>query len=218
MVPTKNDPISREFRKYIETTYSLVPKDELERIIENLVSIMEIGQEARQPLKVTLEQVAKAVSRLFGFSEVAIGLKDRKGDIWKYEVLYGFAKETEATVSKVRYNRADMFSPETFPNVKTGRLSELNPVEGMPLIETDKYGRPFKWGLPRRSMDEFHAGDFLDFWMFDNKKEIIGWIEVSAPRSGKQPPRIDVRWIELFASACAYIVRLRWLEEDMLRR
>lgn len=218
MPQTKKDPISVEYRKHLELLYSVVPKDELERIIENVVTILEVGQDRKQTLKTIMEHVAKTISRVFGFREVSVGLKERNADIWKYEVLYGFGADTEAKIYRVRYDRADMFSQETFPNIKTGRLSEFNPVEGMPVTETDAYNRPFRWGQPRQTLDEFHAGDFLDFWMYDSKKEIIGWIEVSAPMTGKLPPRTDVRWIELIAAICSYFVRQRWLEEDMARK
>lgn len=218
MLPAKKDPIGVEYRKHLENLYSVVPKDEQERIIDNIVTILEVTQDRKQTLKSVFELVAKIVSRVFGFREVAIGLKDRAADIWKYEVLYGFQAETEAKIMRVRYSRADMVSPETYPNVKTGRTSELNPVEGMPVTETDAYNRPFRWGQPRRSMDEFHAGDFLDFWMYDSRKEIIGWIEVSSPLTGKLPPRTDVRWIEMIAMICANFVRQRWLEEDLARK
>ncbi len=195
--------------------YSVVPKDDAERVIDNLVSLLEMAQDRKQPLKAILEAAAKTISRLFGVREVTVGLKNRAADIWAYEVVYGLPKDVEARILKVRYDRADMFSQEKFPNVKTGRLSELNPVEGMPTVETDQYGRPYRWGQPRRSLDEFHVGDFWDFWMYDSKREIIGWIEVSSPTSGKLLPRQDVRWIELFAAFCSSIVRIRRLEDDL---
>ena len=157
------DPISAELRNHLELTYSVVPKGDSEKVIDNLVSIIEMAQDRKLPLMSILETTAKTVSRLFGVREVAIGLKDRKADIWAYAVLFGFQKDVEAKVFKVKYDRADMFSQEKFPNIKTGRLSELNPVEGMPMVETDQYGRPFRWGQPRVSLDEFHVGDFWDF-------------------------------------------------------
>jgi len=206
--------ITPEFRRLLETMYSPVPKDDNERILNNFIDLMALGSDRRQPLKAVFEQVARLVFRQFGFSEVAIGLKVKKEDIWKYEVAFGYTKDVEAKLFRTRYDRDDMYSQERFPNIKTGRLSELNVAEGLPLIETDKYDRPYRWHAKRTSFEEFLPGDFLDVWMLDEKKEIIGWIEVSGPKDKLQPPRSTLRWIELLASLCAEIVMLRWAEEE----
>ena len=207
------DPISPEFRRHVETFYTLVPRDDDERVADNLIDIMAAGMDRKQSLKSILEQVARFVFRQFGFSEVAIGLKDRREPVWRYEVALGFTKEIEARIFRTRYDRDDMYSQERFPNIKIGKLAELNIAEGRPVIETDKYDRPYRWTANRTAVTEFLPGDFIDVWMVDEKKEFIGWIEVSGPKDKKQPPRSTVRWLELLASVCSEIVRYRWGEE-----
>jgi hypothetical protein len=49
-------------------------------------------------------------------------------------------------------------------------------------------------------------GDYIDFYMLDPEKEIIGWIEVSNPRDGKLPNSKTIRWLEIIASAAGAIV------------
>lgn len=208
-----SDTIPAEYRRFVEDTYSLISKNDEEKILDNLIDIMALGMDGKQPLRSVLEHVERFVFRQWGFGEIAIGLKDKREDIWKYEVTLGFPKAVELKLARTRYDRADMYSQEKFPNIKTGRLSELNVAEGLPIIETDRYDRPFKWGAKRTDLTDFLPGDFLDFWMLDDKKEIIGWIEVSSPKGGKQPPRATVRWLELVASICSEIVRSRYAEE-----
>lgn len=212
MIPLA-DSISPEFRRHVENIYTLVPKDDGERIADNLIDIMAAGSDRKQPLKSVLEQVARFVFRQFGFSEVAIGLKDRREPVWRYEVALGFTKEIEARIFRTRYDHEDMYSQERFPNIKIGKLSEFNIAEGRPVNETDKYDRPYRWTAKRTELTEFLPGDFIDVWMVDEKKEFIGWIEVSGPKDKKQPPRSTVRWLELLASICSEIVRTRWAEE-----
>ncbi len=207
------DPIPNNLRRFIETTYTIVPRDDDEKIADNLMEIIAAGIDRRQSLKSVFEQVARFVFRQFGFSEICIGLRDRKEQIWRYEVALGFTKEIEAKIFRTRYDREDMYSQERFPHIKTGRLSELNIAEGRPINETDKYDRPYRWTANRTAPTEFLPGDFIDVWMIDDKKEYIGWIEVSGPRGGKQPPRTTVRWLELLAGVCSDIVRSRWSEE-----
>jgi len=209
------DSIPPEFRTYIETSYTFIPKNDEERIADNLIDLAAAGMDTKQPLKVVFEQVAKFIFRQFGFSEVAIGLKDRKDPVWKYEVALGFSKDTELRILKVRYNKDDMYSQETFPNLKLGKLSELNVAEGLPPSEADMYDRQKMLNPKRTSSADFMLGDSIDIWMLDDKKEIIGWIEVSSPKDRKLPSRTTTRWLELLGSLCAQIVMSRWAEDEM---
>jgi hypothetical protein len=208
-----SEAISPDLRRFVENLYSPVPKDDNEKTVQTLTELMAIGSNRHQPLKTFFDQVVRFVFRQFGFSEVAIGIKERREDVWRYESAFGFTKEVEAKLFRTRYDRADMYGQERFPNIKTGKLSELNVAEGLPEVENEKYDRPYRWRAKRTSNEEFLPGDFLDFWMLDEKKEIIGWIEASGPTDKKQPTRSTVRWLELLASMCSEIVRSRWAEE-----
>jgi len=204
--------ISTDLRRYLDSKYPLIPREEDERIIQTLTDLMAIGTDQMQPLKTFFDRVLKFVFRQFGFTEVAIGLKERNGDVWRYEALFGFKKEVEAELFKTRYDHDDMYSQDRFPNIKTGRLSELNVAEGLPEVETNIYDRPFHWRGKRMTYEDFLPGDFFDFWMLDEKKEIIGWIEVSGPIDRKQPSKTTVRWLELLASMCSEVLRYRYAE------
>ncbi len=213
MSPVK-DPIPREFRQQMEKAYSTVPQGDLERVLDNLVYLIEFGKDRRQSLRSFLEQVARTIFKLFDFEEVSIGLKDKKEDKWRYEVIFGYTKQVESNLRKIEYDRDDMFGSSKYPNIQIGRLSELIVVEGIPDEESNFYNRPFKVGAKRQSMDEFHEGDFMDFWIYGPNKEIISWIELSRPRTGKMPQRSTVRWVELIAGACSSIIRNKWIEEQ----
>jgi hypothetical protein len=204
--------ISADLRRFLEDRYPLIPKEEDERIVQTLTDLMAIGTDRTQPLKTFFDRVLKFVFRQFGFTEVVIGLKERNEDVWRYEAVFGFKKEVEAELLKTRYDHDDMYSQDRFPNIKTGKLSELNVAEGLPDVETDKYDRPFRWRGKRMNYEDFLPGDFLDFWMLDEKKEIIGWIEVSGPIDRMQPSKATVRWLELLASICSEVLRYRSAE------
>lgn len=204
--------ISADLRRFLEDRYPLIPKEEDERIVQTLTDLMAIGTDRTQPLKTFFDRALRFVFRQFGFTEVAIGLKERNEDVWRYEAVFGFKKEVEAELLKTRYDHDDMYSQDRFPNIKTGKLSELNVAEGLPDVETDKYDRPFRWRGKRTNYEDFLPGDFLDFWMFDEKKEIIGWIEVSGPIDRMQPSKATVRWLELLASICSEVLRYRSAE------
>jgi len=210
------DPIDRKYRALIETTYSPIPKDEFEKIIDNLLTLIEMGHDRRQPLNSTLDFAAKMIFKLFDFHEIGIGLKNRKDGLYRYEILFGFRKEVEENFRKMKYTSEDMVSNERFPFIKMGRLSELDPVEGLPESEESLFNRPYQLKVQRKSPDEFHEGDYIDVWMYSQNREIIGWFELAGPMNDKLPTRTQMRWIELIAGVCSSIVAEKWAEEDAL--
>lgn len=201
--------VSADMRRFLEGRYTLIARDEDEKTVQTLTELMALGTDRTQPLSAFFDRIMRFVFRQFGFTEVVIGLKEKNEDVWRYHAAFGFKKEVEAELLNTRYDRADMYSQDRFPNIKTGKLSELNVAEGLPDGETDMYDRPFQWRSKRATFEDFLPGDFLDFWMFDEKKEIIGWIEVSGPMDKKQPSRETVRWLELLASMCSEVVLYR---------
>ncbi|MBU0686041.1 MAG: hypothetical protein ABIE25_04060 [Thermoplasmatota archaeon] len=212
MIPGKRDAIDRKHRAFIEDNYSPIPRDADEKIIDNIVSLAEMAMDKRYSLNAVLEQAAKLIFRHFDFREVGVGLKSRTSDIYKYEILLGYRPDIIDGFRKLRYTYEDMVNQDRYPNIKTGRLSELNPVEGLPEEEKTLFNRPYQLTVVRESLDDFHEGDYLDFWMYGPNKELIGWFELSNPIAGKLPPRRTIRWIELIVSICSSIVIQRWAE------
>jgi len=218
MIPGKKEAIDRKFRMFIEDKYSFVLKDAEEKIIDSLITWMELAMDRKQPLKTVLEQAAKLIFRQFEFREVGIGLKSRTSETYKYEVLFGYKREIVDSFLELEYTLDDMVSQDRFPYIKMGRRSELNPAEGLPDEERILFNRPYQLTARRVSMDDFLEGDYLDIWMYGPNKELIGWFELANPVNGKLPTRRTIRWIELIAGVCSSVVLQRWAEEDLGRR
>jgi hypothetical protein len=212
MTPGKRDAIDRKYRAFIEDYYSPIPRDADEKIIDNMISLIEMAKDRTQPLNAILEQAAKLIFRYFDFREVAIGLKSRTEDIYRYEILLGYRPDMVDSYRKLKYTYEDMVSQDRYPSIRTGKLSELNPVEGLPDEEEYLFNRPYQLTVARESMEDFHEGDYLDVWMYGPNKELVAWFELSSPVTGKIPPRKTIRWIELVASICSSIVIERWAE------
>ncbi len=215
---TPSDPVPKELRSALETVYSAVPRDEVERIIDDLISITEYGTDKKHSIDQILDHAVKLIFKRLAFSEILVGLLDRKDGKYRYVLEHGFRKEVEAAYKKMEYDHEDMVSPERFPYIRTGKLSEFNPVEGLPPGEKILFNRPYSLGVGRRSFTEFHEGDYFDIWMMDGNNNIIGWFELTSPRGGQMPSRSSLRWIELIASLCGSIVLERWSEESLESR
>jgi hypothetical protein len=178
------DTIDPKFRTYIETAYSPIPRDQFEKIIDNYLTLIESAGERKQPLDAVLDQTCKIIFRLFGFREILIGLKSRDDFHYRYAKLFGTSQESADVYRKIKYTTEDMISQDKFPHFKTGRLSELDPVEGLPEYEKDLFTRKFQLGESRKSQDEFHEGDYMDVWIRGTNGDLVGWIELLNPSDG----------------------------------
>jgi len=212
MAPGNEDPINRKYRAFIESTYSTIPKDADERVLDNLTSWAELAMDKRRPLKIGLEELARLIFRNFDFREVGIGLKSKKTETFRYEVLFGYRREIVDSFLKLEYTMEDMVSQDRFPFIKIGRLSELNPVEGLPAEERNLFNRPYQLEAPRESQDDFLEGDYIDVWMYGPDKELIGWLELAGPTNGKLPSKRTIRWMELIATLCSSIIVQKWAD------
>ncbi|MBN1677755.1 MAG: hypothetical protein JW880_04380 [Candidatus Thermoplasmatota archaeon] len=202
----REDPIDWGFKNYLQNRFSTVPKNDLEKILDNILGLIELSRDKKRDVKSILEQAARTIFRLFDFQEIAIGLKNPKDGLYRYEVLLGYSRNTEMAFRKLQYTSEEMVSYDRYPFVKIGRISELDPVEGISENEKHLYDRPLALGYPRASPEDFMEGDYIDVWMYDGGGDLIGWLELSKPRNGKMPSSDTVRWIEVIADVCALIV------------
>ena len=214
MANKSGDPIDRQYRASIENAYNAIPRDDHEKIIDNILTLIEMGHDKKQPLKSTLDFAVKMIFKLFDFHEITVGLKNRKDGYYRYDVIFGFRKDFEDSLRKLKYSYEDMVNKEKFPFIKIGRLSELNPVEGLPEWERELFSRPYALSVDRKSPDEFHEGDYIDVWMYSHGRELIGWFEIANPMNNKLPTRSQMRWIEVIVAICSSIVTERWADED----
>ncbi|MBN1677251.1 MAG: hypothetical protein JW880_01800 [Candidatus Thermoplasmatota archaeon] len=210
--------IDGQLRQHIEAKYRPVAMNDREKLMEALVGLMEHGRDQRESLHSFLDQAAHLISRLLGFDEVVIGLYDREEKDYYHEVVLGYQNDIAAELRRLRYSHEDLVGQRKFQSVRIGKLSEFNPVEGLPESERKLLSGPFTGTDVRRALDEFHRGDFIDTWMRDPRKNLVGWIGVSHPRNARLPPKISVLWLELIASICAHVVSQHWHQEDRARR
>src|SRR4030065_2600879 len=118
MADKTGDQIHRQYRAFIESTYSPIPKDDQEKIVDNILTLIEMGHDKKQPLRSTLDFAAKMIFKLFDFHEIGIGLKNRNDGLYRYEILFGYRKEVEENFRKMKYNHEDMVSNERVPFIK----------------------------------------------------------------------------------------------------
>ena len=214
MPQSGKDPVDGKLRSFVDGTYSPVPKDDPERLMDSIISLVEAASDKKRSLKSVLDQFTKLIFKHFEFSEISIGLRSLKDRAYRYESLFGYRKDLEDKYRMIVYTQDDMVSSEIYPRVKMGRLAYLIVAEGMSEKERDLLTWPHQLAKKRVSPEMFHEGDYLDIWMLGQNKELIGWIELSSPVMTRMPSRSDVRWLELIASVMGPLLQRKQAEED----
>jgi hypothetical protein len=161
--------------------------------IEDLVS-----KRQKDSIGTFLLDAAMMIGRIFEFKEIAFGLKDPTDDRFKYAVTIGNLPATQEALRKIHYTIEDMKDNVNYKAVKLGRISEY--VIDSPEQELRTFNRPALVHKKRSSLDEFLEGDYIDIYMYGNADEMIGWLEISGPKSGKIPDACTIRWLELIVS------------------
>jgi len=194
-----------EFAKHIRRIYSKVPENEIERIIDAINDLFTKTQESRYSIEPFLTDIAKIISRRFGFQKVAIGLKDPDG-MFRLKGFVGFTRSAEEAQRKIPYTYDEMVGQNSWPGIEIGKQCEFT-MERVSEEERKTYNRPSLLGKGRTSLEEFREGDCIEIYMcMGSREETIGWIELYNSKDAKLPDRFTIKWIELIASILGRII------------
>jgi len=201
--------IDRNFASEIKRRYSPAPKDETEKIFDNLQTFFSYAQEPGRPLQSILDQAVRLIYRLFNLKEVSIAIKSEKDGLYRYVSLLGLRKDAEEAHRRIAYTYEEIWDTDKYPSIKLSRFSEFD-IEDGTTLEGDEllaYNRPILLTQERKSYDEPLESDYFTVYIFGYKEELLGWIEIGDPRSGKLPERSTIKWIELICSTLGLIIQ-----------
>lgn len=200
----------------VKKRYYSPPEDEFEKWVEDLLSYLEQTRSSLLSLKDILNLTARIIYRFYGFQEIAIGLRNEKEDLYRYEVLLGFTKEAESAYKQLTYNHDDMATEAKYSFTRLSKHSFFCAVEQHPFENGEEvtFNRPLRLKEERSYSDEFIEGDYFEFHCYDSNNELIGWFELSNPRNKKMPTRGEIKRIEIFANILSMIIeRKRYFEK-----
>ena len=208
-----------KFLSLIKGKYSLSPQNDLEVGIENIQSWLLHARIKGESLDSILTFTARTIYRIFGFKEIAIGLRSEKDNLYRYEILFGFTKEAEKRLRKLSYTAEELDSYEKFPGIRLSSITDFCFAENIVDEEGEEltYNRPLALLEKRKAVDDFKEGDYIDISFFDRKLKLLGWLELSNTTNGKLPSRESLKWLEIFATIIGIIVERERLSEQLLQ-
>jgi len=207
--------VAMEMIKKLKSDYNLIGRDKESKILTGLAAILSLNQERRGTLRSVLEEAGKLIYRYSEVKEVSIGIKNPADGRFRYEVMIGFRKDVEEAHKKTSYSYEEFFDKERYQGEKISKYSEVFLAENQPYADREllTYNRPVLIGRERKIADQYIEGDYIDVVMYGRNDEAVGWIELSATRTGKMPSAESIRWVELIASVLGIIV-----QSDIARR
>jgi len=199
--------------RILRERYSLVSKDSNERIMEAIHKLLQSSRNPNQSIHAFLEDAARMTHRLFDFQEIAIGLRNNKDKMYRFEILIGFRDEAEKALRKCAYTHEEMTNLDKYPGgiqINKYTFIFLSEIQSFRQGEENTFNRPSLLFRNRIAPDDFIEGDYIDVHIFGRNNDVIGWIELSYPRSGKIPDRSTVKWLEMISALISSVI----LEKD----
>lgn len=148
-----------------------------------------------------MQEAAALISKQFAVKSTAIGLKSPVDGLFRYQVMLGYTKESEAANRKLAYNESQFSGSVDYKGTPISKLTVLFLAEDNPYLDGEQasYNRPFLLGGKRKAIDDSVEGDYIDVHIMANSN-LVGWIELSGTILGKLPDVVTIRWLELIAN------------------
>lgn len=180
-----------------------------EKFIETITNFIVSAEKLKKPKEQILTEALQLIQSLSQFKECAFGLRDPDG-AYRFKRLVGFGQDAETARKEIVYSEADMrdiitYRPIIICRFSQFHLSEMKPYKpGMEIT----FNKPNLLNSERKHPDDMTEGDYIEIPLQGKDREIIGWIELSGPASGKLPKREVILQIEFFASCLIPMIKL----------
>jgi hypothetical protein len=201
--------IVRELERRLKAEYSTKDETDDDRMVSGMLKFNEILKK-KENLKAILTECGMTIYRLFPFREIGIGLWNPVERVYRYAFLVGHSPAAQEAHKNIKLTLEDMMGDKDYAYIQISKYTQLNYTEGMQedtkVKHEQLYNRPSMLNAKRESLDVMMEGDYFDIYMFNQKNEMISWIEVCNTKDDKFPSMKSIRWLELFACMLAPII------------
>jgi hypothetical protein len=201
-------PMAREIESLMKARYASPSKDDNDKFIDSLQGFISRTQ-MNISVQRLLQDAARTIHSILQSHEVSIGIKDPQDGKYRYIAVVGYTKEAEDALKRFSYSYEEFISQQEFPGIRISKSLDLLIGENQPSQEKEKkaWNRPTQLKAERGSPEEFMEADYLDVHMYSSGTDLVGWIEVSAPKDGKMPSGQTLKKLELFGSILTLAIK-----------
>ena len=171
-----------------------------------------------EPLQVLLDRVANTITDRFAVRQLTICLQDEESGFFCPKVVRGFPEDQMRAIKEHAYS-LDRKQDELDEKFRIDDRCYFVRVEGLTHVYNDDVDYiPDLDELPRtrKSQEEWHDLDYIDFIMTDRLGNWIGWIEIDEPSNRRIPPRDTIAKIQILTDLTAIAIENSKMYEDAI--
>lgn len=191
-----------DIAKRMKIQYVHGSHDPVLRTLDGMVKLAASCRKKEVNIKALSEEAARAIHDQFRLRWVAIGAKNARDGMFRYEALVGFREEAATARRAQSFTLADFVEDTKYKGWQISDTSKMYFEEDKPYTDGAEvtFNRPILLKGKRRAPDEALEGDYLDVHIYGGDGELIGWIETSGTVAGKLPDMMTIKTMELIAS------------------
>jgi signal transduction histidine kinase len=148
------------------------------------------------------------IARNFNIKGMSLGMLDQSTGLYSHRACYGYPPEVVKRIRNVAYT-LDRMKSDLREEFRISRNAYYVRVEDVSMAYDDDFlflMNPDRAREPRRSPDEWHELDYIDFVMTDKSGNWIGWLEITDPGDGKVPSKVVIDRIEILTDLAAVAI------------
>lgn len=191
--------IAAKLEAILRSRCDLAGQGEADRALDSITRFFEGLEGKRLSKPELLCRAAEAIRKTFGFEEVTV-LTECDDGLFRYTIVLGYTQKAEEELKLLAYRGDQVLEPDSTPIVKINKYLDLTIAEAEQRPDQKVgYTHPVLINMPRKSLEEFVYGDYLDVYVFGSGDRILAVFELSAPRDRKMPSALKLKWLRLFA-------------------
>jgi hypothetical protein len=186
----------------LKNNLAQMPKDENEKILDHLWIFVGNAIINNWSQKQICTEATKLICRALPFTEVSLAIRIPKTDTFRYVAMMGFKPEVEKVMFDKIYSEKEAIGHDREPSINIDGFLDFELAEGTSLIddeyERQQYNRPKMLQEERKAFDQMKDGDYLVLYFRGVRGELLGYVELEAPRNRKLPQGNVLKWLEIF--------------------
>jgi len=193
---------ARRIHAILRNNLGKLPKDENEKILDQLWKFVGSAIANDWTQRQICTEAAKLISRVLPFAEVSMTLRMPNTKTFKYVALTGFRPDVEKLMYGTTYTEEEALGHDREPCIRIDDLLDFEIAEATAQLDHQyehlQYNRPMMLKEERKAFDEMKEGDYLVLYFKGVRGELLGYVELEAPRNRKLPQGNVLKWLEIF--------------------
>jgi len=193
---------ARRIEAILKNNLKQIPKDENEKILDHLWKFVGSAIVNDWSQRQICAEATKLISRALPFTEVSLALRIPKTKTFRYVALTGFRPDVEKVMFDKIYTEEEACGHDREPHIRLDKFLDFELAEGEARIDQQfehlQYNRPTRLLEERKAFDEMKDGDYLALFFRGVRGELLGYVELEAPRNRRLPQGNVLKWLEIF--------------------